>query len=57
MKLHECKQAGFGGREVRIDDKCRNVRTEAGFLLLCHTGVSLLSFDFNKRKTGSTSGF
>ena len=34
-----------------------NVRTEAGFLLLCHTGVSLLSFDFNKRKTGSTSGF
>ena len=37
MKLHECKQAGFGGREVRIDDKCRNVRAEAGFLLLSVT--------------------
>ena len=57
MKLHECKQAGFGGCEIRIDNKCRNVRAEAGFLLLCHTGVSFLSFDFDKRKTGSTSGF
>ena len=57
MKLHECKQAGFGGCEIRIDNKCRNVRAEAGFLLLCHTGVSFLSFDFDKRKTGSASGF
>lgn len=32
MKLHECKQAGFGGCEIRIDNKCRNVRAEAGFL-------------------------